>query len=238
MRKRDLPGRRRRQDRRRREATTRRGRSPSAADVAGGGGEGEQLSVAEPRPAAAVRDEGGEKEMVGERRGRPTAAVGVVAPAHAAGGRVERIEPPVESLLEDAAVADDGRELEQSPAVERPDASEGRPEPSGRNGPKPRVVSSVRRPRQGRAHRRRPGLGRGRDRRRRRRDGLRPAAPAGDERAGRSRDQPCGGQTPSHCGSPLRRLQRLETSRETVGQCALAPKLIAPASNTVDRPRW
>jgi len=74
-----------------------------------------------------MRDEGGEEQTAGERRRRPAAATGVVAPQHPTARRVECVEAPVERLLEDLAVADDRRELEQRPAVERPEPPERRP---------------------------------------------------------------------------------------------------------------
>src|SRR2546423_15702934 len=75
-----------------------------------------------------VPDERGEEEMAGERRRRPAAVVGGVAPTHPAVRRIDRVEATVEGLFEHAAVADDGRELEQVPAVECPKPPERRPQ--------------------------------------------------------------------------------------------------------------
>src|SRR4029077_2038028 len=106
----------------------RRADLPPPAHAACLGREGDQLAAAPCRMALRVADEGGEEEVVRERGRRPAAAVRLVTPAHPAGRGIERVEPPVERLLEDAAVADDGRELEEVPSVERPQTTERRPD--------------------------------------------------------------------------------------------------------------
>src|SRR5947208_16059784 len=92
-----------------------------------------------------VPDERGEEEMAGERRRRPAAAVGGVAPTHPAVRGTDRVEPSVERLLKDAAVADDGRALEQVPAVECPEPPERRPQPPRRGAAPATAVGAVRR---------------------------------------------------------------------------------------------
>src|SRR2546423_14431107 len=103
-----------------------------------------------------VPDERGEEEMAGESRRRPAAAVGGVAPTHPAVRRIDRVEATVEGLLEHAAVADDGRELEQVPAVECPEPPERRPQPPRRGAAQARAVGAVRRPGESGTRRPRP----------------------------------------------------------------------------------
>jgi hypothetical protein len=139
--------------------------------------------------------------MAGERRRRPAAEVRVVPPAHLAGRGIERVEPAVEHLLEDAPVADDRGKLEQVPTVERPESAERRPDAGRGDRAQAGVVGAVRRPRCRRALRGRRG-DRGRNgsgARRRDRRGLRPrpGVPARGESAGRG-DQREGRDAPRY----------------------------------------
>ena len=129
--------------------------------------------------------------------------------------------------------------------MERPEPAERRPQPRrGPDRPLARVVRAVRRPRE-------RGVGGG---------GFvgRVTVLKGTEGGGASVVVGCGRLLPHEARrrpraispmtarrllvsvslvSPLRWLQRLEKKRDRAGQWALAWKLMAPASNTVERPR-
>ena len=162
---------------------------PAPADMARLRGERQKLAARPRRLALVVADEGGEEEMAAEGRRGPAAAVGAVVPANVAARRIDRVEPAVEGLLEHAAEAENRRELEQRPAVERPEPPERRPQSRRADRAQPGVVGAVRRPRERRVGRRRlRRLRDSRERHRRRRCQrcrLRPAAPAGDESSDR-----------------------------------------------------